>query len=137
MTNLTIYVEDEGHVVLPNTTILVNGQNSGMTDDNGMLTVQVKESVPNNITAVIAGYLPVTVTKTLDPATTKSPSITFTLIGDLDQYLVPALIGIIIVVLLVLAIVLIMRSRRGRPRKTHSASKPHAESGGGRKGGDI
>jgi hypothetical protein len=137
MSGLTIYVEDEGHVVLPNTTILVNGQNSGITDDNGMLAVQLKEGVSNNITAVREGYLAATITKTLEPGNTKVSSITITLIRGISPLLIPAVAGLIIVIILVLAIILIIRSRKGRANKTHSASKSHSDSGGGRKGGDI
>ena len=137
MSGLTIYVEDEGHVVLPNTTILVNGQNSGMTDDNGMLAVQLKEGVTNNITAVREGYLAATVTKTLDPGNTKVSSITITLIRGISPFLIPAVAGLIVVIILILAIILLIRSRKGRANKTHSSSKSHSDSGGGRKGGDI
>jgi len=136
MTGLTIYVEDEGHVVLPNTTILVNGQNSGMTDDNGMLTVQLKVEVPNNITAMRDGYEPVTVTKTLDPANTKVSSITIQMVRGFNPLIIPVATGLVIAIVVILAVVLIIRGRRGRPKKTHSSAKSHVDTGG-RKGGDI
>ncbi|HVP94906.1 MAG TPA: hypothetical protein VMS89_07000 [Methanoregulaceae archaeon] len=135
--DLTVYVEDEGHVILPNTTVFLNGQNSGMTDGNGMLIVPVKVNVQNNITAAREGYQPATVTKTLDPANTKASSITITLVRGLNPILIPAVTGSLIVVILIIAIILTIRSRRRRPGKTHSVPKSHADSGGGRRGGDI
>jgi Carboxypeptidase regulatory-like domain len=131
-TDLTIFVEDTGHVVLPGAAILLNSNNAGVTDTNGMLQIKVKENVENNITALKDGYQQASIMKVVNPGSNGTSSITITMEKSLNIGLI--LVGGVAILVVLLVILMIMRLKRNRPKKLHSTNKPHGEVNSGKKG---
>lgn len=61
--DLTLFVQEKDQKLVPNATILLNGQTSGKTDDHGQYRTKVKFNTSYNITAIKDTYQPVTVEK--------------------------------------------------------------------------
>lgn len=62
-TDLTLYVQEKDQKMVPDATILLNGQPSGATDDHGQYRTSVKFNTPYNITVIKDAYQPATVQK--------------------------------------------------------------------------
>ena len=64
--DLTLFVQEKDQKLVPNATILLNGQTSGKTDDHGQYRTKVKFNTLYNITAIKDTYQPVMVEKQFD-----------------------------------------------------------------------
>jgi hypothetical protein len=60
---LTIFVEEKDQKILPNATIIINGNTSGLTDDHGRYITKVKFNTLYNITATKDTYQTVSIQK--------------------------------------------------------------------------
>ncbi len=130
--DLSIFVEDEGHHVIPGVSISLNGKNVGVTDDNGSLQTKVKVSTDYNITASMKGYKPATMTSVINPGTTTS-TITLSMEKDFNTGLfLMAGLAVAVIVIIILVVLLVVR-RKPKQKSSHSSSKSHG-SGGGKKG---
>ncbi len=130
--DLSIFVEDEGHHVIPGVSISLNGKNVGVTDDNGSLQTKVKVSTDYNITASMKGYKPATMTSVINPGTTTS-TITLSMEKDFNTGLfLMAGLAVAVIVIIILVVLLFVR-RKPKQKSSHSSSKSHG-SGGGKKG---
>jgi hypothetical protein len=61
--DLTLFVQEKDQKVVPNVTILLNGQTLGTTDDHGQYKTKVRFNTQYNITAIKDTYQPVVVEK--------------------------------------------------------------------------
>lgn len=130
--DLSIFVEDDGHHVIPGVSISLNGKNVGVTDDNGSLQTKVKVSTDYNITASMKGYKPATMTSVINPGTTTS-TITLSMEKDFNTGLfLMAGLAVAVIVIIILVVLLVVR-RKPKQKSSHSSSKSHG-SGGGKKG---
>ncbi len=130
--DLSIFVEDDGHHVIPGVSISLNGKNVGVTDDNGSLQTKVKVSTDYNITASMKGYKPATMTSVINPGTTTS-TITLSMEKDFNTGLfLMAGLAVAVIVIIILVVLLFVR-RKPKQKSSHSSSKSHG-SGGGKKG---
>jgi hypothetical protein len=59
--DLTVFVQEKDQKIVPNATILVNGNTMGVTDDHGLFRTKVKFNTLYNITAIKDAYQPVSV----------------------------------------------------------------------------
>ena len=61
--DLTIFVQEKDQKIVPNATILLNGNTMGVTDDHGLFRTKVRFNTLYNITAIKDTYQPVSVQK--------------------------------------------------------------------------
>jgi len=61
--DLTIFVQEKDQKIVPNATILLNGNTMGVTDEHGLFRTKVKFNTLYNITAIKDTYQPVSVQK--------------------------------------------------------------------------
>jgi hypothetical protein len=61
--DLTIFVQEKDQKIVPNATILLNGNTMGVTDDHGLFRTKVRFNTIYNITAIKDTYQPVSVQK--------------------------------------------------------------------------
>jgi hypothetical protein len=61
--DLTLFVQEKDQKIVPNATILINGNTMGVTDEHGLYRTKVKFNTPYNITAIKDTYQPVSVQK--------------------------------------------------------------------------
>ena len=61
--DLTLFVQEKDQKMVPNATILMNGNTMGVTDDHGLFRTKVKFNTLYNITAIKDTYQPVSVQK--------------------------------------------------------------------------
>jgi hypothetical protein len=61
--DLTIYVQEKDQKIVPNATILLNGNTIGVTDEHGLFRTRVRFNTLYNITALKDTYQPVSVQK--------------------------------------------------------------------------
>ena len=59
--DLTLFVQEKDQKMVPNATILINGNTMGVTDDHGLYRTKVKFNMLYNITAIKDTYQPVSV----------------------------------------------------------------------------
>jgi hypothetical protein len=81
--DLTLFVQDKDQKMIPNATIILNGQMVGGTDDHGQYKAKVKFNTPYNITASKDSYQPATVQKQFAQGNT-SFSVTLIMEKSLD-----------------------------------------------------
>ena len=111
--DLTLFVQEKDQKMVPNATILLNGNFSGLTDDHGQYMTRVKFNTPYNITAIKDTYQPVIVQKQFAQGNA-SVSVTLIIEKSLDWGLIAIIvIGAISVLVLFAAI----RIWGGRKRK--------------------
>jgi len=133
--DLTVFVEDEGHRIVPGVQVALNGKNAGTTDDNGAVRAKVKVSTPYNLTASLKGYRTGVTEVEIDPANT-TRTVTITLARDLDLGLI-MMGGLVLAAIVIVALVIILLMRRKpKPHSTHSTShgSSHGTAKGGKKG---
>jgi Carboxypeptidase regulatory-like domain len=61
--DLTLFVQEKDQKIVPNATILINGNTMGVTDDHGLFRTKVKFNTIYNMTAIKDSYQPVSVQK--------------------------------------------------------------------------
>ncbi len=61
--DLTLFVQEKDQKIVPNATIIINGNTTGITDDHGLFRTKAKFNTLYNITAVKDTYQPVSVQK--------------------------------------------------------------------------
>ena len=59
--DLTLVVQDKDQKIIPDATIIINGNETGITDDHGLFRTRVRFNTPYNITAVKDTYQTVSV----------------------------------------------------------------------------
>jgi len=108
--DLTVYVQDKDKKVVPQTTILINDNKIGVTDDHGQILAKVKPNVVYNVTAVKDGYQGVSVQKEITQSNA-TPTLTLTLEKNLDWGFIGLVVAGAIGVLLIFGIIRIGRSK--------------------------
>ena len=109
---LTLFVQESDQKVIPNATIIVNGQTLGTTDDHGQYVTKVTLGSLNNITSTKDGYQSATIQEQVIPGNATA-SATLTMQRTLDWGLV-TLIGLGAVGVLILFAAIRMFGRRKR-----------------------
>jgi len=111
--NLTIVVQDKDLKILPGAEVFVNGNATGLTNDNGQVALSVKFNTANNITARKEGYQPASVQNSIIIGNASS-TVTLTLERNTDW----GFIGLVVLgaacVLLVFALI---RHMSNKPRR--------------------
>jgi hypothetical protein len=59
--DLTLFVQEKDQKIIPDATIIINGNATGITDDHGLFRTKVRYNTPYNITAIKDTYQPVSV----------------------------------------------------------------------------
>jgi hypothetical protein len=116
--DLTIFVQEKDQKMVPNATILINGNTMGVTDDHGLYRTKVKFNTLYNITAIKDAYQPVSVQKQFAQGNATT-SVTLIMEKSLDWGLITM---IVIGVLGVLIVFGVIRKWGGRKRR-HSMRK--------------
>jgi hypothetical protein len=111
--DLTIFVQDKDQKMVPNATIILNGQVLGATDDHGHYKGKVKFNTPYNITASKESYQPVVVQKQFAQENT-SFSVTLLMEKSLDWGLIAIIVIGAISVLVLFAALRIWGGRKRR-----------------------
>jgi hypothetical protein len=112
---LSIYVRDKDQKVMPNASILLDGNDVGTTDVNGQYIARVKFNSPYNITAVMSGYQSSSVKKQVVQGNA-TDSVTLIIEKNLDLGLVTMIILGAVAVLVLFALLRMI----GRKRRRHS-----------------
>ncbi|HII98206.1 MAG TPA: hypothetical protein HA272_02810, partial [Methanoregula sp.] len=101
---LSVFVQDRDQKNVPNATVLINGQNKGITDDRGQLVTRVKFNTPLNITVSKGGYASATVTEeVVQGNATASVNVILDKNLDLGLFMIIGA-GIIVIILIFVAI---------------------------------
>ena len=108
--DLKVYVQDKDKKVVPETTILMNNDKIGVTDDHGQLITKVKLNSVYNVTAVKDGYQGASVQKEIRPGDA-TPTVTITLEKNLDWGFIGLVVAGALGVLLIFGIIRIGRSK--------------------------
>jgi hypothetical protein len=97
---LSVFVQDKDKKVLPNSSVTVNGDPVGMTDERGQLVAPVKFNTPLNITVSKDGYAPASVQQQVIQGNATA-SVNVTLDKNLDWGLITMIgAGALIVIVL-------------------------------------
>ena len=116
--DLTLFVQEKDQKIVPNATILMNGNIMGVTDDHGLFRTKVKFNTLYNITAVKDTYQPVSVQKQFAQGNATA-SVTLIMEKSLDWGIITI---IVIGALGVLIAFGVIRMWRGRKQK-HSTRR--------------
>ena len=116
--DLTLFVQEKDQKMVPNATIIINGNTMGVTDDHGLYRTKVKFNTLYNITAIKDAYQPVSVQKQFAQGNATA-SVSLIMEKSLDWGLI---IMIVIGVLGVLIVFGVIRKWGGRKRR-HSMRK--------------
>jgi hypothetical protein len=108
--DLKVYVQDKDKKVVPETTILMNNDKIGVTDDHGQIITKVKLNSVYNVTAVKDGYQGVSVQKEIRQGEA-TPTLTLTLEKNLDWGFIGLVVAGALGVLLIFGIIRIGRSK--------------------------
>jgi hypothetical protein len=116
--DLTLFIQEKDQKIVPNATILINGNTMGVTDDHGLYRTKVKFNTLYNITAIKESYQPVTVQKQFTQGNA-TVSVSLILEKSLDWGL------IMIIVIGALGILIVFGAIRmwGGRKKQHSMRK--------------
>ncbi len=109
--DLKVYVQDKDKKVVPETTILINDNKIGVTDDHGQILAKVKLNAMYNVTAVKDGYQGISVQKEIRQANA-TPTLTITLEKNLDWGFIGLVVAGALGVLLIFGIIRIGRSKK-------------------------
>jgi hypothetical protein len=112
-TELTVFVQDKDQKVVPGARVLLNGNDIGLTAENGQVSSKIQFNTVNNITATKDGYQPASATKTVIIGNATS-SITVTLEKNLDWGFIGLVVVGAVIVLLVFALIRHMSKKPGR-----------------------
>jgi hypothetical protein len=111
--DLTLFVQDKDQKMVPNATLILNGQVLGATDDHGQYKVKVKFNTSYNITTSKDSYQPVTVQKQFPQGNT-TVSVTLIMEKSLDWGLIAIIVIGAISVLVLFAALRIWSGRKRR-----------------------
>ena len=116
--DLTLFVQEKDQKMVPNATIIINGNTMGVTDDHGLYRTKVKFNSLYNITAIKDTYQPVSVQKQFAQGNA-TVSVTLMMEKSLDWGFITM---IVIGVLAILIVFGVIRRWGGRKRR-HSMRK--------------
>ena len=116
--DLTIFVQEQDKKMVPNATIMINGNTMGVTDDHGQFMTRVKFNTPYNITAIKDTYQPSFVQKQFDQGNA-TVSITLIIEKSLDWGFITLIVIGALGVLVLFGIIRIWSRRK----KRHSVRK--------------
>ena len=116
--DLTLFVQEKDQKMVPNATIIINGNTVGVTDIHGLYRTKVKFNTPYNITAMKEAYQPVSVQKQFAQGNATA-SVTLIMEKSLDWGLISIIVIGVLGVLIALGVI---RKWGGRKRR-HSMRK--------------
>jgi Carboxypeptidase regulatory-like domain len=109
---MTISVLDKDQKIVPNATVIIDGNPAGVTDDNGQLTARIRFNTPANITVTKDGYQQASVQKEVIQGNSTA-AVTVLLDRNLDWGLITMIaLGVIGVLILFAAIRMFGRRKR-------------------------
>jgi hypothetical protein len=111
--DLTIFVEEKDQRILPNATVIINGNTSGVTDDHGRYSTKVKFNTLYNITAAKDTFQTVSIQKQFIQGNA-SVSITLIMEKNLDWGLITLLVIGAVGILVLFGIIRIYGGRKRR-----------------------
>jgi hypothetical protein len=111
--DLTLFVKDNEQKIVPNASILVNGNVLGVTDDRGQYITQLKFNTFYNITASKEGYQPASIQKQVISGNATANA-TITMEKSLDWGLITIIAAGVIGVLLLFAVIRMLGHRKRR-----------------------
>jgi hypothetical protein len=111
--DLTLFVQDKDQKMVPNATIILNGQVLGATDNHGQYKAKVKFNTPYNITASKDSYQPVAVQKQFAQGNATF-SVTLVMEKSLDWALIALIVFGVISILVLFAALRIWGGRKRR-----------------------
>jgi hypothetical protein len=109
--DLTIFVQEKDQKIVPNATILLNGNTIGVTDDHGLFRTKVRFNTLYNITAIKDTYQPGSVQKQFAQGNATA-SVTLIMEKSMDWGLIIMIIVGILGVLIALGIIRIWSGRK-------------------------
>jgi hypothetical protein len=109
----TIFVKDQDQKIVPNATVVIDGNPAGVTDANGQLTAAISFNTPVNITVSKDGYPPVSVQKEVIQGNSTA-SVTIVLVRNLDWGLISMIVMGLIGVLILFAAIRMFGRRKHR-----------------------
>ena len=111
--DLTLFVQEKDQKMVPNATILINGNTMGVTDDHGQYRTKVKFNTLYNITAIKDTYQPVSVQKQFAQGNATA-SVTLIMEKSLDWGLIAMIVIGILGILIVFGVIRKWGSRKRR-----------------------
>lgn len=111
--DLTVFVQDKDQKVVPGATVYVNGNNAGLTGDNGQVTAKVKYNMVSNITATKDGYQTAKAEHTIIIGNATG-SVTVMMERNLDWGFILLVVAGAVVVILLFALIRHMSKKPGR-----------------------
>jgi hypothetical protein len=117
--DLTLFVQEKDQKIVPNATILMNGNTIGVTDDHGLFRTKVKFNTLYNITAIKESYQSVSVQKQFAQGNATA-SVTLVMEKNLDWGIITI---IVIGALGVLIAFGLIRMWRGGRKPQHTMKK--------------
>jgi hypothetical protein len=111
--DLTIFIEEKDQKILPDVTIIINGQASGFTNDLGRYNTRVKFNTPYNITAAKDTYQTISVQKQFAQGNA-TPSITLIMEKNPDWGLITLIVVGVVGILVLFGIIRMFGGRKRR-----------------------
>jgi len=112
--DLTLFVQEKDQKMVPNATILINGNTMGVTDDHGLYRTKVKFNTLYNITAIKNAYQPVSVQKQFAQGNATA-SVTLMMEKSLDWGLITMIVIGVLSVLIVFGVIRMWSGRKKMP----------------------
>jgi hypothetical protein len=109
--DLTIFVQEKDQKIVPDATILLNGDTIGVTDDHGLFRTKVKFNTLYNITAIKDTYQPVSVQKQFAQGNATA-SVTLIMEKNLDWGIITLIVIGILGVLIMFGSIRMWRGRK-------------------------
>jgi len=109
--DLTVFVQEKDQKMVPNATIIINGNASGLTDDHGQYKTRVRFNTLYNITAIKDTYQPVSVRQQFSQGNA-TVSVTLIMEKSPDWGFITIIVIGVLGVLLVFGIIRMWRSRK-------------------------
>jgi hypothetical protein len=116
--DLTLFVQEKNQKIIPGATIIINGNETGITDDHGLFRTKVRFNTPYNITAVKDTYQTVSVQERFAQGNA-TPSVTLIMEKSLDL----GVIAIVVIGLLGVIIAFVTLRKRGSRKPQQSVKK--------------
>ena len=112
--DLTLFVQEKDQKMVPNATILINGNTMGVTDDHGQYRTKVRFNTLYNITAIKDTYQPVSVRQQFSQGNATA-SVTLIMEKSLDWGLITMIVIGVLGVLIVFGIIRMWSGRKKMP----------------------
>jgi len=110
---LSVFVQDKEKNNLPGAAVSVNGQDAGITNDQGLLVTTVSFNIPLNISVSKEGYGPVSFSEKIIQGNATA-SVTIALEKNLDFGLITLIGAVVIIVIILFGVIRFAGSRRHR-----------------------